>query len=86
LKKIKRVSFDVFLGLKELVNVNRVNVIRSITLGDNRKKPKLSRKKPKLVKPSQAREYEPSTAIYPNSSLRLWRRVSEWDRYINNAE
>ncbi len=84
LRKIKRVSFNVFLGLKELVN--GVKVVDLITPRGNQKKSKLSRKKPGIVNERHANEYEPSTAIRLfNSPPWQWHRVSEWHRDINDT-
>ncbi len=83
LRKIKRVSFKVFLSLKELVN--SVKVYDSITPRGNRKKSILRRKKTGIAIQNRAYEYEPSNIIYADDSqLWQWRRVAEWDRYIND--
>jgi len=81
LKKIKRVSLAVFLGLKELV----VNSVKEITPRGNRKKPKPRFKDRVTAIPHYEYEYEPSNAIYVgDSSLWRWHRVSEWRRYLND--
>jgi hypothetical protein len=80
LRKIKIVSLEAFLRLKELVNS-----IKKITPRGNRKKSILRRKKPIVVKQGRVNEYEPSNAIYVRaSSPWQWRRVAQWDRYIND--
>jgi len=86
LKKIKRVSFNVFLSLKELLY--NVKVVRTITPRGNRKKYVFLRNRPSpVVTKHCADEYEPSTATRLfNSPSWQWHRASEWDRYINNEE
>jgi len=87
LKKIKRVGFDVFCCLKEIVN-NNVKVVGRIPPRRDRKKSIFRRKRPSPVvtKPC-ADEYEPSSAVRLfNSSSWQWHRAAEWDRYINNEE
>ncbi len=80
LRKIKRVSLKVFLGLKDLVNSVKV-----ITPRGNRKKSKVGFKDRVTVIPNYVYEYEPSNMINAyDSSLWQWRRVSEWYRYIND--
>jgi hypothetical protein len=80
LRKIKRVSLKVFLGLKELVNN-----VKEITPRGNRKKSKPSFKERITVMPDYVYEYEPSNAInVVDSSPWRWRRVNEWHRYIND--
>ena len=78
--KIKRVSLEAFLRLKELVNS-----IKMITPRGNRKKSVLKRKKLCIVKQDHINNYGPSNIIYVYDSLILrWRRVNEWHRYIND--
>jgi len=87
LRKIKRVGFDVFLGLREIVNVNRVKVVKPIPPKRNRKKSVFRRKRPSpvVIKPCMD-EYEPSPGIrLINSSPRRWNRVNEWHDYINDS-
>jgi len=80
LRKIKRVSLEVFLRLKELVNG-----IKVITPRGNRKKSILSRKEPDIAIRHYAHEYEPSNISNAYDGLYWrWRRVNEWDRYIND--
>ena len=81
LRKIKRVSLKVFLGLKELINS-----IRVITPRGNRKKSKPRFKDRVTVIPNYVYEYEPTNAInVRDSSPWQWRRVSQWHRYINDT-
>lgn len=83
LRKIKRVSLEVFLRLKELVN--SIKVYHLITPRGNRKKSILRRKKLGVFKQNHAHEYRPSKIINVyNSPLWQWRRVIQWDRYIND--
>ena len=83
LRKIKRISFEVFLRLKEFVN--SLKVYNQITPRGNRKKSKLKRAKPALAIQNCAYEYEPSNIIYVyDSPLWQWRRVAQWDLYIND--
>ena len=86
LRKIKIVSLELFLRLKELVN--SVKVSDSITPRGNRKKSALKHKYPGVIAPRHyAHEYEPSKAInVRDSSPWRWRRVNEWHQYINDAE
>jgi hypothetical protein len=80
LRKIKRVSLKVFLGLKE-----SVNSVKEITPRGNRKKSKPRFKEHVTVIPNYIYEYEPSNIIYADDSLLWqWRRVNEWHRYIND--
>jgi hypothetical protein len=80
LRKIKRVSLKVFLGLKELVNS-----VKKITPRGNRKKSKARFKNHVTVIPNYVYEYEPTNTIYADDSLLWqWRRVNEWHRYLND--
>jgi len=84
LKKVKRVGFNIFLGLKELVN--SVKVYKTITPRGNRKKSVLRYKNSGVTRERHyAHEYEPSTAVNANSSLRRWHRVNEWHEYVNDT-
>ena len=84
LRKIKRVSLEVFLRLKEFVN--SLKVYDSITPRGNRQKSILKRDKPVVATQNCTYEYEPSNMIYVHDSpLWQWRRVSEWHRYINDS-
>ena len=83
IRKIKRVSLEIFLSLKELVN--SVKVVELITPRGYQKKSKSSLKKTDIVIRHYVHEYEPSNAINVCDSLPWrWRRVNEWDRYIND--
>ena len=80
LRKIKRVSLEVFLRLKEFVNS-----IRVITPRGNRKKTILKLGNPVIATQNCTYDYEPSNMIYvQDSPLWQWRRVAQWDRYIND--
>ena len=83
LRKIKRISSEVFLSLKELVD--SIKAYNSITPRGYRKKSILSRKKPKIIIQNHACEYKPSNMsnVY-DSLLWRWRRVTQWHRYIND--
>jgi hypothetical protein len=61
-------------------------VNESITPRGNRKKSPLKRENPDIaVQPHYVYEYEPSNMVYAyNSELWQWRRVVQWDRYIND--
>jgi hypothetical protein len=84
LRKIKRVSFNAFLRLKELFN--SVKVYDSITPRGYRKKSILRHKNPGMtIQQHYVYEYEPSNMINAyDSSLWQWRRVDEWHRYLND--
>ena len=88
LKKIKRVGFDVFLSLKELVNVNRIKIVRKITPREvNRKKSVFKRESPGDVRERRSvYELEPgqATRLF-NSYPRRWNRVNQWHEYINDT-
>ncbi len=56
-----------------------------ITPRGYQKKSQLLRKKPKIVTQNYTCEYEPSNIISVYDSLEWqWRRVTEWDYYIND--
>lgn len=81
LRKIKRVSLEAFLRLKELVSN-----VKKITPRGNRKKSKVGFKDRVTVVPNYVYEYEPTNAInVRESSPWQWRRVNEWHRYINDT-
>ena len=83
LRKIKRISFNTFLSLKELFNNLRVH--RLITPRGYQKKSKSLHKKPKLIAQHRICSHEPSNAVnVRDSSPWKWRRVAQWDRYIND--
>ncbi len=84
LRKIKRVSFKVFLSLKNLFN--SVKGYDSITPRRYRKKLILRREKPRVtVQQHYVYEYEPSSAINVRDSQPWrWRRVNEWHRYLDD--
>ena len=84
LRKIKSISFEVFLRLKAFVN--SLKVFDQITPRGNRKKLLLKHDGPVLEIQNCAYDYEPSNAIYvQDSPLWQWRRVLEWHRYINDS-
>ena len=83
LRKIKSISFEVFLRLKAFVN--SLKVYDPITPRGNRKKSILRREKPVIATQNCTYDYEPSNAIYvQDSPLWQWRRVAQWHRYIND--
>ncbi len=83
LRKIKRVSLELFLSLRALVNSFKVSDL--ITPRGYQKKSKSPRKTPDIAVRHYAHEYEPSNAInVRDSSPWKWRRVNEWDKYIND--
>ena len=83
LRKIKRVSLETFLRLKEFVN--SLKVYEPITPRGNRKKSILRRKKPVIAKQNHTNEYVPSNISNAyDSPLWQWRRVAQWNRYIND--
>jgi len=83
LRKIKRVSLEVFLRLKAFVN--SLKVFDQITPRGDRKISILKRAKSVIAKQNCIYEYEPSNAIYvQDSPLWQWRRVAQWDRYIKD--
>jgi len=83
LRKIKRVSVEVFLRLKAFVN--SLKVYDPITPRGNRKKSILKRYKPVLAIQNCPYDYESSNMIYVHDSpLWQWRRVAQWHRYIND--
>ena len=85
IRKIKIVSLEVFLRLKELVN--SINVCAPITPRGNRKKSILPRKEQDIATRHYVHEYEPSKAINVyHGSLWQWRRVADWQRYINDPD
>ena len=83
LRKIKRVSFEVFLRLKAFVN--SLKVYDPITPRGDRKKSILKREKTIIAIQNCTYDYEPSNMIYvQDSPLWQWRRVAQWHRYIND--
>ena len=84
LQKIKRVSLELFLSLQALVN--NVKVIKLITPRGYQKKSKvLKLGRTGVVIDTRPDEYRPSKiASVLDSQLWRWRRVNEWDRYIND--
>ena len=83
LRKIKRITLELFLSLEALVD--SFKVIDLITPRGYQKKSKLSPKEPDSIIQHYAHEYEPSNAINVcDSAPWRWRRVNEWDRYIND--
>ena len=84
LQKIKRVSLEIFLSLQALVNSFKVSDL--ITPRGYQKKSKvLKHVKIDTVIDTRPNEYRPSkiTGVL-DSQLWRWRRVNEWDRYIND--
>jgi len=85
LRKIKRVSSELFLSLEALVN--SLKVIDLITPRGYQKKSKVLRfNKTRTAVKTTPNEYRPSKIINVfHSPLWRWRRVNEWDRYINDS-
>ena len=83
IRKIKRVSLEVFLRLKAFVK--SLEVYDPITPRCNRKKSLLKREKPVLAIQNRAHEYEPSQMVNVyDSPLWQWRRVAQWHLYISD--
>jgi hypothetical protein len=89
LRKIKRVGFNVFLGLKEIVDINSVKVVRLVPPRRDRKKTVFKRKKPP---PGDIRERRSVYELEPGQATRLfnsyprrWNRVNQWHEYINDS-
>ena len=83
LRKIKRVSLEVFLRLKAFVN--SLKVFDQITPRGDRKISILKRAKSVIATQNCTYDYEPSNAIYVQDSLLWqWRRVAQWHRDIND--
>ncbi len=83
LKKIKRVSSKIFLSLKKLAANSKM--YKKITPRGNRKKSKVALKKQNIITRHYVRKHEPSNIINVyNSTYQRWRRVIEWDLYIND--
>ncbi|MEK6732882.1 MAG: hypothetical protein AABY55_04575 [Candidatus Omnitrophota bacterium] len=84
MKKIKRISFETFLNLKELFKkFKQPGVTKSKRY---RKEPIITTNKPAVVIQNYATGiYEPSRINDAfNSLFWQWRRVTEWHRYIND--
>ena len=83
LRKIKAITLEAFLRLKELVKCFKV--YGSFTPRRKRKKPTITLKEPKIVMQNNAHGYEPSKISNAyDSPLWQWRRVNQWHRYIND--
>ena len=83
LRKIKRISSEVFLSLKELVN--SIKACNSITPRGYRKKSKSLYNNQTFIVQHNVCGYVPTNIInVRKSSPWQWRRVNEWDRYIND--
>jgi hypothetical protein len=99
LSKIKRISFKDFLSLKELLknfkghgislSDNRAPRTKDFKTDKHLLRPIISKERIMARKEHnyhpQAQTYEPSkiSSVY-NSSFWQWRRVAEWERYIND--
>ena len=84
LKKIKRVSLELFLRLQAIVN--DLKVIELIPPRGYQKKSKVLKfNRISAIIDTRPDEYRPSaiTSVL-DSQLWQWRRVNEWDRYIND--
>lgn len=100
LRKIKRISFESFLSLKELFKdfkrdaikpqklsnylSPRASTINDLKTGIHPTRGLVSTKRT-ITQDGHRQAYEP-TQIYNtrNSSFWRWRRVREWDKYIND--
>lgn len=82
-RKIKRVKPELFLHIKELFkNIKRP---RTKKKRHYRKKPVKAHKKPVITIPEYNNTYEPSKITDTRDSLFWsWRRVAEWEQYIND--
>ena len=84
LQKIKRVSSELFLSLQALVNSFKApNLITP--RGYHKKSKVIKHDKISAAIDTRPDEYSPSkivSVLY--SPLWQWRRVNEWDRYIND--
>ena len=82
LRKIKRISFEVFLSLKELLNNFKPRFEKKIRPYCKRQ---IVINKPEPVQPAYGQPYEPTNMADAYDSLFWqWRRVAEWYRYIND--
>ena len=81
LRKIKRISFEVFLSLKEILN----NFKPRFEKNTQRCKQQIVRDEPEPVQPVYEQSYEPTDMGYAYDSLFWqWRRVIQWHQYIND--
>ena len=84
LRKIKRISFNVFLDFKELFkSFKRRDVIKR----RYRNKPRATYKRAEAIAQScKISAYDPSNIDTAYDSLYWrWHRVAEWHRYINDT-
>ena len=82
LRKIKRISFEVFLSLKELLNNFRPRFEKKTQHRDKRQ---IVTHKPETLECPHEQSYEPTNMAHAYDSLFWqWRRVAEWYRYIND--
>lgn len=85
LKKIKRISFETFLNLKELLKEFNPNQCLNRKNRNRFKKPLISNRKQDVTKKLDSRTYEPTQITNTRDSLFWqWRRVIAWERYIND--
>jgi len=82
LRKIKRISFEVFLSLKELLNNFKLRFEKKLRCCHKRQ---IVTDKPEPVQPAYEQSYEPTNMSDAYDSLFWqWRRVAQWHRYIND--
>ena len=82
LRKIKRISFEVFLSLKELLNNFKPRLEKKL---QRCRKHRIAIHELEPVEPACEQSYEPTNMAHAYESLFWqWRRVAEWHRYIND--
>jgi len=83
LKKIKRISLETFLKLKELLG--KFNQYVKVKPKYQVVEPHTFKEKRKIAIQLYNRAYEPTPIINTRNSLFWqWRRVISWERYIND--
>ncbi len=83
LKKIKRISLETFLKLKELLG--KFNQYVKVKPKCQVNEAPVFNEKRNIAIPSYNRAYEPTPMINTRNSLFWqWRRVISWERYIND--
>jgi hypothetical protein len=83
LRKIKVIRFEAFLLLKALFD--NCKCFNSKERLHRLKAVKVRKNEPGIVAQNYVNEYEPSNAInVRDSSPWQWRRVNEWDHYMND--
>ena len=82
LRKIKRISFEVFLELKELLNNFKPRFEKKI---QSCRKRRAAAYEPEPDQPAYEQSYEPTNMGDAYDSLFWqWRRVTQWHYYIND--